>query len=76
MNTFLNITLVISVILLVYLYYFRIFKQLFKTPKTVMIYLILWLVIIFFSSLVMEKIYLVNEEKPEESLEQDNILEV
>ena len=41
-----------------------------------MIYLILWLVIIFFSSLVMEKIYLVNEEKPEESLEQDNILEV
>ncbi len=57
MYTTLNIALIIAGILLLVIYYYKVFKQLMKTPMLFFLSLAIWIIIIITISFLIDKTY-------------------
>ena len=73
METFTKIILSFACVSIVFLFYFRTLKQLFRRPKLIIAYIVAWIVIMIGLSILIEKLYF---ESNKTLLENKDFIEV
>ena len=75
MNTFLNVMLVVSVMILLAIYYKSAFKSITSDPIKLLKYVSIWLIIIFSLSFLINEFYL-KKQKDKIIIHEEDFLEV
>ena len=75
MNTLINVLLVVSVMILLAIYYKSAFKNITKDPLKLLKYVSIWLIVIFTLSLLFDEFY-IKKQKSEMIIHDEDLLEV
>ena len=76
MDTIITSTLVMAMLTLVIVYYFRVFRQLIQKPRLLFIYLLFWIIVFFITYTVLEKTYFNSNEITNDSIESKGFINI
>ena len=76
MDTIITSTLVMAMLTLVIVYYFRVFRQLIQKPMLLFIYLLFWIIVFFITYTVLEKTYFNSNEITNDGIESKGFINI
>ncbi len=76
MDTIITSTLVMAMLTLVIVYYFRVFRQLIQKPRLLFIYLLIWIIVFFITYTVLEKTYFNSNEIINDGIENKGFINI
>lgn len=76
MDTIITSTLVMAMLTLVIVYYFRVFRQLIQKPRLLFIYLLFWIIVFFITYTVLEKTYFNSNEITNDGIENKGFINI